>query len=420
MPRQVKRCAIYTRRSATDADPVVRSSLIQYQKCLRLIEARDWIPIPELFDDDGWSGANGERPALERLLDRIEQRTFDQLVVYRVDRLTRSFSDWVKLGQILKRFGVGLSVADGNLDADGSALTMLQLNTLAIFAELERDMITERLRDGHASRRARGLRTSGAIPFGYRADRRTNQLVPVPAEADVVRWMFELARAGALPAQIAREANAAHAERRWTARSVLRLLRNPTYVGQLPDCTPAMHTAIVDAELFESVVRQIAARRTREPSSREPLDASEDPFLLRGLLVCAECGGRMTTSTNAKVKAVRAILSARDCEQPRYYRCRGRDCSGTQLRAAHVEAAVERLLKRPPTSLPPAARAKLARLGATWDLMWRRTRRVVLEDTFESIAWSAKRRRLVPRFKADAISVAPGRLLSVEEDDGET
>ncbi|MDQ3032106.1 MAG: recombinase family protein [Myxococcota bacterium] len=201
MPHVTKRCAIYTRRSALDSDAVVRSSLIQYQKCLRLIEQRGWIPIPELFDDDGWSGANGERPALERLLDRIEQRTFDQLVVYRVDRLTRSFSDWVKLGQVLKRFGVGLSVADGNLDADGSALTMLQLNTLAIFAELEHDMITKRLHEGHASRRARGLRTSGAIPFGYRTDRRTNQLVPVPAEADVVRWMFELALRSAPAAQ---------------------------------------------------------------------------------------------------------------------------------------------------------------------------------------------------------------------------
>ncbi|MDQ3032107.1 MAG: zinc ribbon domain-containing protein [Myxococcota bacterium] len=128
----------------------------------------------------------------------------------------------------------------------------------------------------------------------------------------------------------------------------------------------------------------------------------------------------MTTSTNAKVKPVRNVPSARDPEQRRYYRCRNAACTGTQLRAAHVEAAVERLLKRPPRSMLPAVREKLARLGATWDLMWRRTRRVVLEDTFESIAWSAKRRRLVPRFKADAISVAPGRLLSVEEDDGET
>lgn len=112
MSQRLKRCAIYTRRSAVDHDPVLRSSLVQYQKCLRLIERRGWVPIPELFDDDGWSGANGERPALERLLDRVEQRAFDQLVVYRVDRLTRSFSDWVKLGQVLRRFGIGLSVAD--------------------------------------------------------------------------------------------------------------------------------------------------------------------------------------------------------------------------------------------------------------------------------------------------------------------
>lgn len=96
------------------------------------------------FDDEGFSGGNVERPALERLFARIRAGDVDRVIVYRLDRLTRRLADWALLARLFDHFGVGLTVVSGMLDVEGGSLARLQLDVLAIFAELERDMIGER------------------------------------------------------------------------------------------------------------------------------------------------------------------------------------------------------------------------------------------------------------------------------------
>lgn len=383
----------------------MRSCLLQYQRCLRLIERRGWIPIPEGFDDDGWSGADSDRPALIRMIERARDGAFDQVIIDRVDRLTRSFEDWIWLGQIFRQFGVGVSVADVDRDLDSNALSSFQLNTLAIFAELEHSMIVARLRDAHAARRAHGARTSGGVPFGYLADRYTKQLVPVRDEAEVVTWMFERADEGACAADIAREANERFSGREWHARAVLRVLRNPRYAGRLKTGEPGIHAPIVAPELFDRVVATIEERRTRAPSKRTPLE-HDDSFLLRGLLVCERCGSRMTT-TSTSTKADPIDDRRRTKPQRRYYRCRGHGCRGTQLEAGWIETAVIQLLVSPSSSLPTVEHERLSRVGRIWEVLLPQNRRRLLLATFESVTWNSRRRSIVAILRTEIASDDP-------------
>jgi DNA invertase Pin-like site-specific DNA recombinase len=135
-----------------------------------------WYPLGEHFDDEGYSGATVERPALERLVERIQRGDIRRVIVYRVDRLTRKLSDWAHLVTLFDRFGVGLTVVSGALDIEAGTMARFQLNMLATLAELELDMIGEGLRDARTARNARGLRTAGRVSFGYTADRQIRRL----------------------------------------------------------------------------------------------------------------------------------------------------------------------------------------------------------------------------------------------------
>ncbi|MCA3012304.1 MAG: recombinase family protein [Myxococcaceae bacterium] len=286
---QPVRCAIYTRQSVVrgGGDPALASCVLQREKCLDFVRAHErhgWRALDERFDDEGYSGATVERPGLERLVELIAQRGLDRLVVYRLDRLTRSLGDWFRISAMLQRQNVKLSIVAGALDADSGALARMQLNTLAVFAELEREMIGERLANARALRRSNGHRTSGRVPLGYASDPQTKQLVIVEAEANIVRWFFAEAASGARTVELVTRANdlgfAMKSGRRgsWTGREVLRLLRNPAYAGRLSDGAPAVHTPIVSPEQFDRVQGIIAGRQTRPSTARGPVDENIDPL----------------------------------------------------------------------------------------------------------------------------------------------
>ncbi len=210
--RQTVRCAIYTRQSVVRPgdDPTLASCAIQREKCLDFVRARSrhgWHALDEHYDDEGYSGATMERPAFERLVDLIAARGVERVVVYRIDRLTRSLSDWARIRAMLNRREITLSVVSGSLDTDGGALARMQLSTLVVFAELEREMIGERLANARALRRANGLRTSGRVPLGYATEPRTKQLVVVEPEGAVVRWFFQETANGTTTAKLVELAN---------------------------------------------------------------------------------------------------------------------------------------------------------------------------------------------------------------------
>ena len=400
MPRlRLVRCAIYTRQSVArpGGDPTTRSCALQRAACLDLIASngpRDWVSVRESFDDEGESGATAERPGLERLLVAITEGRVERVVVHRLDRLTRSLSDWLRIYQTFRMHRVCLSVVHGDLHDTDDATTHLRLNILALFAELERDMIAERLRDSRAARRARGMRVAGRVPLGYLTDRTTKQLVVVPTEAETVRRMFANADAGDLPATIAARANEAGAADkdgktgRWSAKAVLRILRNPVYAGVLSNSSPGVHAAVVSREVFDRVGAAIEGRRTRAPTRRPAVEGELDPFLLRGLLVCTSCGKRMTTSSSRKIVRPQWDSPRYRDTVPRYYRCRGPSaCPGSQVPSRAIESCLPQIFANPPSGAAEDVRAVFLDVAQMWEALMFRNRRAVLVSLCRELHW---------------------------------
>jgi DNA invertase Pin-like site-specific DNA recombinase len=378
-------CAIYTRVSVEDrrGDPAVSSCAVQRDACRRFIYQHrhlGWIPLEIPFNDEGVSGVSPHRPGLCRLLDEVEAGRVQRVVVHRLDRLTRTVRDFALLQRAFDAHDVELSIVEGSFAGPSSALRRLQLNVLATFAQFEREVMAERVRDGRAAKRARGLRVAGPAPFGYSVDRRTKRLIVHRTEADAVRALFMKAQEGRTPAELAADANSSctkdsHGEiGRWSAKVVLRLLRNPVYAGLLRDGSRGIHTPLVAQGMFERVNAAIGTRRTREPTERPALGV--DPFLLRGLLVCPRCGKRLTTSSTGKVAR----------SSPRYYRCRGlRPCPGSQLSADAIESFVVSTLAKPPAGLSTNAQVACRGVARVWELFTPDNRKRALAHLFREI-----------------------------------
>lgn len=212
------------------------------------------------------------------------------VVAWKLDRLTRKLEDWARLAEFFEQVGVELTLAGQALDGAGLSVTHFVQHVLASFAEYERELIGDRLRDARAGRRALGLRASGRVPFGYGVDEATRQLVPDAAESAVVREMFERAAHGSSATEIARWLNdAGHTTRGtsrrtggpWSGRTVLQLLRNPVYLGKRrfgDQLIAAAHPAIVESKLAERSDLAIGARRTSDNRPRQRLLESGRPL----------------------------------------------------------------------------------------------------------------------------------------------
>lgn len=415
MPARPVRCAIYTRQSVArpGRDPETSSCALQREACLALVAANahlGWVAVNDRFDDEGESGADTDRLGLLRLVASVAEGLVDRVLVHRLDRLTRRAADWAEIDSILREHDVAISVVDGGIHGADDAITRFRLNALAVFAEFERDMIGERLADARAARRARGLRVAGRLPLGYVADRATKQLVVVAAEAEIVRSMFADADAGMLPAAIATRAKEKGLVDKngetecWSAKAVLRILRNETYAGLLSDGSAGVHEAIVDRALFDRVGAKIAARQTRTPTPRPEREGTVDPFLLRGLLVCARCGKRMTTSSTGKVE--RLPISPPPPEMPalRYYRCRGKGCPKSQMPANAIEALVPKLFATPSPEVSAQTRIIFEHVARIWDSLIVPNRRRELVSLCKEIRWDGERSKLI--IIADEVGIA--------------
>ena len=343
---ETRRCAIYTRKSTSVGLEQDFNSLdAQREACTTYIQKLPgWTLVDECYDDGGFTGANIERPAFQRLLADIDEGKIDVVVVYKVDRLSRSLLDFAKLMERFGRAGASfVSVTQNFSTAD--AMGRLTLNMLMSFAEFEREMIGERTRDKIAAARRKGKWTGGPIPLGYTVHEK--RLVVNDLEAVLVRDVFSLYLRERSTLAVARFLNESHRSpkrhvaangrlreaRPWTKADVTRLLKNPVYAGYMRshgEFYAGEHEALVDRETF-SRVRALVNRATRTTN-----DPSRNPdYILRGLLRCACCGSAFTPASTRKGRT-----------EYRYYRCirrdkEGRDaCPSSPLPAGTIETFV--------------------------------------------------------------------------------
>ncbi|TCI00728.1 recombinase family protein [Roseococcus sp. SYP-B2431] len=296
------RCGVYTRKSTEEGlDKEFNTLDAQRDACEAYVlsqRAEGWVLVPDRYDDGGFSGGNLDRPALRRLLADIEQGRVDVIVVYKIDRLSRSLMDFAKLVDTIEAHGVTFVSVTQSFSTTTS-MGRLTLNILLSFAQFEREVIGERIRDKFAASRARGMWMGGKVPLGY--DVANRKLVVNDTEAARVRRVFEIfAETGSGIETVARlraERATSKAGRPLDKGDVYKLLNNRTYVGEAAhkgQVYPGEHQAIVPRDLWDRAhaVLQIS------PRVRANQNRAQTPALLKGLIFGVD--GRALSPTHAR------------------------------------------------------------------------------------------------------------------------
>jgi len=306
--QKIFRCAVYTRKSSEEGLEQDFNSLeAQREACEAYIRSQShegWKLIPDRFDDGGFSGGNMDRPALKHLMGLIREDKVDVIVIYKIDRLTRSLTDFARLAETFDKHGVSFVSVTQQFNTTTS-MGRLMLNVLLSFAQFEREITGERIRDKIAASKKKGMWMGGPTPMGY--DVRDRQLVINDAGAATIRRIFTgYLEAGDVPTLLERLAaekvttairtsskGKTTGGRPFTRGHLYKLLSNPIYIGRIPHRTtshPGNHQAIIDRATWDRVQAQLAdnTQGTRNRRRR----ATTDGAMLAGLLH-TEAGNRM-------------------------------------------------------------------------------------------------------------------------------
>jgi site-specific DNA recombinase len=406
-PSAPLRCAIYTRKSteegldqefnSLDAQREAGEAFIQSQR------REGWIALPEFYDDGGFTGANMERPALTRLLQAVEARELDCVVVYKVDRLSRSLLDFTRMLSVFEKHKVSFVSVTQQFNTSTS-LGRLTLNILLSFAQFERELIGERTRDKMSAARRKGKWVGGCPVLGYDVDPAGGRLVVNQEEADRVRAIFalfeenrsalltlaEIERRGWRLKSWTRKTGRFRAGGPFQKNSLLRLLTNILYTGAIRhkgQPYPGEHAAILAPGTWERV-RNLITHPAAFPQGRS---RNKHLSLLGGLLYCESCAARMVYSHSRK----------RDRKYP-YYVCLNAQrkgwaaCPSKSLPARAIEESV---LKR----LREAQPAQFA--ASEWEQMDRIQQVEVMKALIERVGYDGAARQISIQFRAAAEEV---------------
>src|SRR6266849_7011929 len=310
------RCAIYTRKSTEEGlDQDFNSLQAQREAAEAFIQSQKhagWTLLPQRYDDGGFSGGTMERPALQHLLEDVDARRIDCVVVYKVDRLSRSLLDFARLMDRFDQRSVSFVSVTQQFNTTTS-LGRLTLNILLSFAQFEKEIIGERTRDKMSAARRKGKWVGGTPVLGYDVDPAGGGLVLNEKEARRVREIFELFvqhhSLSAVVAELARQRwktkswrsqkGTAHAGRTFVPASLRRLLTNTVYAGMVEHrgaLYAGEHASIIEPSVWQEINAQLrAGRRTGTGAIRAPQNA-----LLASLLLCKSCQRPMVPTYTAK------------------------------------------------------------------------------------------------------------------------
>jgi site-specific DNA recombinase len=342
------RCAIYTRVSTENGLEQEFNSLDNQREAseayIRSQAREGWKLIRDRYDDGGFSGGSMDRPALAKLLDDVRARRVDVIVVYKVDRLTRSLADFAKLVELFDEHDVSFISVTQAFNTTTS-MGRLTLNMLLSFAQFEREITGERIRDKVAASKKRGIWMGGAVPFGYRVENRALHVVEEHAEfvRDLFKHYLEIGSVVRLKAALDAENVRLPVRVVGTGKStggglisrghIYWILSNPIYVGRLRhkgQIHDGLHAAIIDQEIWDRVRHQLAA----QTQPRAAPQRNAESFLAGKLY--DDQGNRMGPSHAAKggrrwrYYVSRALLKGRETDAG----------SVTRVPAAQIEKQV--------------------------------------------------------------------------------
>ena len=350
------RCAIYTRKSSDEGlDQEFNSLDAQREACTAYIRSQaheNWRALPEIYDDGGHSGGSLERPALKRLIEAVRGRRIDVIVVYKIDRLTRSLADFARLAELLDANGVSFVSITQQFNTTTS-MGRLMLNVLLSFAQFEREITAERIRDKIAASKKKGMWMGGIVPIGYEV--RDRALHIDPEQAEEVRTLFrlylELGTVAALEKALVERGIRTKGRQLADGRStgalpfsrghLYRLLKSPIYAGRIGHKTksyPGLHEAIINPDVWDRVQTKLEFN-TQGPARRRAERPSE-PGMLVGLLVDGD--GRKFTLSHANKRGRRYHYYV--CAPPAVVKAAGEPSRIRRLPAPEIEEAVRRAL----------------------------------------------------------------------------
>ncbi len=301
------RCAIYTRKSSEEGLEQEFNSLhAQREACEAYIQSQKhegWTTLPQHYDDGGISGATMNRPALQRLLDDIRSGKVDTIVVYKIDRLTRSLADFAKMVELFDERDVTFVSVTQQFNTTTS-MGRLTLNVLLSFAQFEREVTGERIRDKIAASKKKGMWMGGNVPLGY--DAKDRKLVVNEKEAETVRRIFhryselgsvqslreELHVDGIVSKQRISKSGRVSGGSTLYRGALYLMLQNRVYIGEIThkaESYPGQHDAIVERDLWDKVQAILANNRVERSTG----SGAKDPSLLAGLMFDGD-GNRMT------------------------------------------------------------------------------------------------------------------------------
>ncbi|HMY37915.1 MAG TPA: recombinase family protein [Marinagarivorans sp.] len=355
MPKRRLRCAVYTRKSSDEGLDQEYNSIDAQRDAghayIASQRSEGWIAVNDDYDDPAFSGGNMERPALKRLMADIEAGKIDVIIIYKIDRLTRSLTDFSAMVGVFERFGVSFVSVTQQFNTTTS-MGRLMLNILLSFAQFEREVTGERIRDKIAASKRKGMWMGGIPPLGYDVDNR--RLVPNPEETKLVQHMFkrfvelgsstllvkELALDGVTSKSWQTQEGTFRAGKPMDKGFIYKLLHNRTYLGELrhkDQWYKAEHTPIIDHDLWTQAHAILATNyRVRANHTRATV-----PYLLKGT-VFGDDGRALTPwhTTKKNGRRYRYYVSQRDMKE-------GAGASGLpRLPAAELESAVTEQLRQ--------------------------------------------------------------------------
>jgi site-specific DNA recombinase len=337
-PRRKLRCAVYTRKSSEEGLEMEFNSLEAQRESSEAYvasqRAEGWILVPDRYDDGGFSGGTLDRPALKRLLADTEAGNVDVVVVYKIDRLSRSLMDFSRLVEVFDKHQVTFVSVTQSFNTTTS-MGRLTLNILLSFAQFEREVIGERIRDKFAASRKRGIWMGGWAPLGYEV--RDRKLIVNETDAKLVRSIFQRFVALGSMTKLARELISENVRNKYGKlidKGILyKMLNNPVYIGvamHKGDSYPGEHAGIIDRKIWDKV----QARFQENPRKRAAATRAQTPSLLKGIIFDASGVAMSPTHTRKNGKLYRYYLSQTVLKQG------SADAGVARVPAAEVEKIV--------------------------------------------------------------------------------
>jgi site-specific DNA recombinase len=337
-PPQKLRCAVYTRKSSEEGLDMEFNSLeAQRESCEAYVASQrpeGWILVPDRYDDGGFSGGTLERPALKRLRSDIEAGQIDVVVVYKIDRLSRSLMDFSRLVEVFDQHKVTFVSVTQSFNTTTS-MGRLTLNVLLSFAQFEREVIGERIRDKFAASRKRGMWMGGWAPLGYEV--RDRKLVVNEVDAKLVRSIFQRFLKTGSTTTLARELIAEDVRNKYgklVDKGILyKMLSNPVYIGVAVHkgvSYPGEHVGIIDRNIWDKV----QARFQESPRKRAATSRAQTPSLLKGIIFDPTGAAMSPTHTRKRGRLYRYYVSQTVLKQG------ASDCSAARVPGAEIEKIV--------------------------------------------------------------------------------